>query len=255
MAAPDRVYRYFTNLKAKNHTQNGDDIFYVRCAKPLSSYVTSNLSPSAQLEELKTKFRIDGILWIKNPDVPHTASDPDITVDIEIEDPENPGQTITIQIDDPDLGDPDRSGFIAYVYPQGANAAFHDIRGYDGTPISNNGGNNNNYGSTDYRNRSWSRASKFRYKDFDDTEAAVILNDAGLNRRGEATVAAVDCSVDLTNGNLLFCGSLIAPPYNRINSWGIYYKWQSFSQPNSTVKDLEKATNTSPSLRSSILFS
>lgn len=230
MAAPDRVYRYFTNLKSKNHTQSGDDIFYVRCAKPLSTYI-GPLTQGLPIDQVKNKFKIDGILWIKNPDTPHQATDPDITVDIEIEDPENPGQTITIQIDDPDLGDSNRDGFIAYVYPSGENAIFHDIRGIDGTPISNNGGNNNNYGATDYSNRSWSRASKFRYKDSNDEEAAIILNDAGLNRRGECKVKEnaqhEDFTFDLfADGRATFYykGTYTAPLYNMIYKWGIRYK-------------------------------
>ena len=174
MAAPDRVYRYFTNLKAKNSAQN-PDTFFIRVAKPLAAYVTAGTAPAAQVEELKAKFKIDGILWIKNPDVPKASNAEDKTV--EIIDPAD--TTATITIEDPDLGDPDRSGFIAYVYPSGPNAAYHDIR----ETIS--GGN---YSATDYSLRSWSRASKFRYKDSDDSEAAIILNDAGLNRRGSCAI-------------------------------------------------------------------
>jgi hypothetical protein len=225
MAAPDRVYRYFTNLKAKD---SDNDVYFIRCAKPLLTYIPNGAVTREQKEAaIKSLFKLDGILWLKNPDVPHSASDADIKV--EVEDPTNPGQTI--EIDDPDLGDPDRSGFIGYVFQNGDNAVFHDIR----TGPINNGVQSI---ATDFSRRSWSRASRLRYREWFDPEVpnsdkgeAIILNDAGLNRRGECAVKDTQQREEFTfdlyaDGNCVFYykGTYTAPIYNRATSWGIRYK-------------------------------
>lgn len=174
MAAPDRAYRYFTNLISKTTDGNSQVKHYIRCAKPLSAYISqSSVTSQEQIAEFCAKFKVDGILWVKNPDVPKQANDDPNTVTII--DPNDPNEEDTLTIIDPDLSDSNRDGIIAYVYPNGQNAIYHDIR----TTI--NGGNSQ---YTDFSNRSWSRASKFRYKKYGDSEEAIILNDAGLNRRG-----------------------------------------------------------------------
>ena len=225
MAAPDRVYRYFTNLKAKD---NVNDVYFIRCAKPLLTYIPNGAVTKEQKEAaIKSLFKLDGILWLKNPDVPHSASDANIKV--EVEDPTHPGQTI--EIDDPDLGDPDRSGFIGYVFRNSDNAAFHDTR----TGPINNGVQSI---ATDFSRRSWSRASRLRYREWFDPEVpnsdkgeAIILNDAGLNRRGECAVKDTQQHEEFTfdlyaDGNCVFYykGTYTAPIYNRATSWGIRYK-------------------------------
>lgn len=230
MAAPDRVYRYFTNLisKTPNGTASGYKQF-IRCAKPLSSYISSGSNTYALKEQdFCNKFKVDGILWVKNPDVPKTALDNPNTVTIDG----------NITIVDPDLGDPDRDGIIAYVYPSGANAAFHDMDTTVSSPRTDPT-------ATDYTTRAWTRASKFRYKKYNDSEAAIILNDGGLNRKGEATVNTESLSTcDFTNGLINFRGSVIAPLYNKIYTYGLYYKWQSYSPiGNNQTSNLNNATN------------
>lgn len=181
MAAPDRAYRYFTNLISKTTDGNSQTKHYIRCAKPLSAYISqSSVTSQEQIAEFCAKFKVDGILWVKNPDVPKQANDDPNTVTII--DPNDPNEEDTLTIIDPDLSDSNRDGIIAYVYPNGQNAKYHDIR------TSINGGNSQ---YTNYRNRSWSRASKFRYKKYGDSEEAIILNDAGLNRRGDCSIQSI----------------------------------------------------------------
>lgn len=227
MAAPDRVYRFFTNLLSKEYSLTEQNPLVIRGAKPLRAYVTPNTSYSSQLDELKQKFKIDGILWLKNPNtpsVPHSdQTDEDNPDTVSITDPSSPTQTITIA--DPDMNDPDRDAFIAYVWaPAGeggtdisSNYKFHDIRGWDGEGIQ---GNSN---ATDYSTRSWSRASKLRYKEYNVNGTAVILNDAGLNRRGDCAISSISKYIYAESNtekprfnDIQVISNFYGTPYNRL---------------------------------------
>lgn len=142
MAAPDTVYRYYTNLQTKDSNGN---VLNIRAAKPLLSYT--------DLATFKDKFKLSGVLWINNPDVP----------------PAN---------DAYDAGDSNRDGIIGYVKTDNSDgmAAFHDIR--EGTFGSDSN-------SKDYATRTWSRRALLKVLN---GVECIILNDAGLNRRADVSV-------------------------------------------------------------------
>lgn len=245
MAAPDRVYRLFTNLLSKEYSLTEQNPLVIRGAKPLRAYITPNISDySLQLDELKQKFKIDGILWLKNPNtpsVPHSdQTDEDDPDTVSITDPSDPTHTRTIA--DPDMNDPDRNAFIAYVWaPAGeggtdisSNYKFHDIRGWDGEGIQ---GNSN---ATDYSTRSWSRASKLRYKEYNVDGTAIILNDAGLNRRG-------DCSFPQSGAVTPYIDQSVIgakPRFNDIKVVGNFFSTQ-YNKLNSTILEMSQQSGQS----------
>lgn len=179
MAAPDRVYRYYTNLKTKDSNGN---VLNIRTAKPLLSYTDVNT--------FKDKFKLSGVLGINNPDVPSAN-------------------------DAYDAGDSNRNGIIGFVKADNSDgmAEFHDIR---------TGSFGSDQTSKDYSTRTKSRAALARTLD---GVECIVLNDAGLNRRGEAVfreniVSPViyPCYFYVKENKVRINGYFAAPPYNQIST-------------------------------------
>lgn len=179
MAAPDRVYRYYTNLKTKDSNGN---VLNIRTAKPLLSYTDVNT--------FKDKFKLSGVLKVDNPIIP--SSD-----------------------DSYDAGDSNRNGIIGFVKADNSDgmAEFHDIR---------TGSFGSDQTSKDYSTRTKSRAALARTLD---GVECIVLNDAGLNRRGEAVFRenivppiVYPCYFYVKENKVRINGYFVAPPYNQIST-------------------------------------
>lgn len=179
MAAPDTVYRYYTNLKTKDSNGN---VLNIRTAKPLLSYTDVNT--------FKDKFKLSGVLKVDNPIIP--SSD-----------------------DSYDAGDSNRNGIIGFVKADNSDgmAEFHDIR---------TGSFGSDQTSKDYSTRTKSRAALARTLD---GVECIVLNDAGLNRRGEAVFRenivppiVYPCYFYVKENKVRINGYFVAPPYNQIST-------------------------------------